>query len=131
MAIQMTGYTQAMREKAERLADLVPTFTRGRDKRTGIGYVTVPSSDDPERTGHNTNGLTCTCEGYARRGHCTHALAVQIADRRRESARIAAAQQKRRENGVCRQAGCILTATSKLGRCEAHTMAILSLVADL
>jgi hypothetical protein len=131
MAIQFQSITPAMRQKAERLAEMVPTLTRGRDKRSGINYVTFPSSDDPERTGHNTNGLGCTCEGFRRRATCTHALAVSLWDRRQESAHIAAAQQRRKENGCCSAVGCIMTATSKLGKCEAHTRVLLALVADL
>ena len=62
--------TPAMRRKAERLAELVPLLPKGRDKQTGIHYVTFPSSDDPIRKGHNTNGIGCSCEGFDRRGTC-------------------------------------------------------------
>lgn len=131
MAIQQASYTKAMIEKAERLSELVPTFPRGRDKRTGIEYVTVPSSDDPEHVGHNTNGLSCLCEGHRRRGYCTHALAVSLFDQRQTAARIEAAQQKRRENGQCRSVGCILSSEGgPLGLCIDHARVLRASVLE-
>ena len=87
--------TPTMRRKAERLAELVPTFTKGRAK-DGIHFVIVPSSDDPLHKGHRTNGLGCTCQGFDRNGTCTHALAVSLVRQRQEAARIAAAQPVRK-----------------------------------
>src|SRR5215208_5666951 len=86
--------TPAMRKKAEALAELVPTFTKGRAK-DGIHFVIVPSSDDPLHKGHRTNGLGCTCVGFDRNGTCTHQRAVALVRQRQEAARIAAAQAQR------------------------------------
>jgi hypothetical protein len=126
-----------MRRKAEKLAELVPTFPKGRDKQTGIHYVTVPSSTDPLHTGHNTNGLGCTCDGHRRRGTCTHALAVSLVDQRQESARIAAAQPVRksaqelyaeaRPFGPCvSRQGCDQPAGGKSRLCAQHLDALLA-----
>lgn len=131
MATETAFYTKAQREKAERLAQLVPTLPTARSKESGITYVIVPSSDDPEHTGHLTNGLSCSCEGFKRRSACSHALAVFLSHRDATMRRIEAAQANRRQFGVCQQPGCIFAATSKLGRCEAHTRTVLALVADL
>jgi SWIM zinc finger len=131
MAIQQTSYTKYQHERAERLADMIPTLPTATDKRTGIVYTIFPSSDDPEHTGHGATHLWCSCKGFERRSACSHQLAVLRHIQRAEAVRFDQAAQKRRENGVCRQPGCILTATTKLGRCEQHTRAILSLVADL
>lgn len=131
MAVETAVYTKAQREKAERLAQLVPTFPTARSKQDGITYTIVPSSDDPEHTGHLTNGLSCSCEGFKRRSACAHALAVFLSHRQATMRRIEAAQANRKQFGVCQQPGCIFAATSKLGRCEPHTRAILSIVVDL
>lgn len=88
--------TENMRRKAELLASLIPTFSRGRDKRTGIRYVTVPSSDDPLHTGHNATPHWCSCAGYDRRGVCTHQLAVRLHEEREQTARNKAAQRQAR-----------------------------------
>jgi hypothetical protein len=45
--------------------------------------------------GHNTNGIGCSCEGFDRRGVCTHQMAVASIHQRAEAARIAAAQPVR------------------------------------
>lgn len=128
--------TPAMRRKAEALAELVPTFPKGRAK-DGIGFVIVPSSDDPLHKGHRTNGLGCTCTGYDRNGICTHALAVATHEQRREAARIAAAQpvrksaQQRYEEagpfGLCiSKQGCTEPAGGKSRLCGRHLDALVA-----
>jgi hypothetical protein len=128
--------TPAMRRKAEALAELVPVLPRGRDKQTGIRYVTIPSSDDPIRKGHNTNGLGCTCDGHRRRGVCTHQLAVAAYQQRQEAARIAAAQPVRKSAqqlyaeagpyGPCiSKQGCTEPAGGKSRLCGTHLDALL------
>lgn len=109
--------TPAMQAKAERLAELVPTFPRGRS-RDGIQFVIVPGS--VPNVGHRTNGLGCTCLGYDKRGVCTHALAVSIHTTRESMKRIEAAQQLRTLNGRCKEIGCLFTATRRGGRCSDH-----------
>lgn len=115
--------TPNMQAKAERLAEMVPTFPRGRDRQTGIQFVIVPGSEPG--VGHRTNGLGCTCLGHDQRGVCTHSLAVTIHQTRASMARIEAAQRLRAERGVCQQMGCILTATVRGGRCADHNAVIL------
>jgi hypothetical protein len=73
----------AMSAKAERLAALLPTLSRGRSKETGVSFYVVPSSN--RMTAHWTavDGSGCTCVGYQRRGTCTHALAAASVERSR------------------------------------------------
>ena len=74
--------TAPMRVKAAKLADLMPTFSRGRSKQTGQPFIVVPASN--RMTAHWTavDGSGCTCLGYQRRGLCTHAIAAKtLADR--------------------------------------------------
>src|SRR5215207_3675068 len=127
--------TPAMKRKAERLAELVPTFTKGRAK-DGIGFVIVPSSDDPLHKGHRTNGLGCTCQGFDRNGTCTHQLAVALVRQRREAARIAAAQPVRKSAqqlyaeagpfGPCCHKGCDQAAGGKSKLCGTHLDALVA-----
>src|SRR4051812_18930562 len=72
-----------MRAKAEALAELLPTFSRGRSKVTGQPFIVVPASN--KMTAHWTavDGTGCTCLGYQRRGTCTHAIAAQLVHDRR------------------------------------------------
>lgn len=120
IAVYQPSVSAATMQKAERLAEMVPSFPTARDKQTGITYVIVPSSDDPERTGHLTNGMSCTCLGWKRNDVCSHALAVTLHDQRQTAARIKAAQELRRQNGVCKQQPCIMTAARPGGRCADH-----------
>ena len=62
----------AMQAKAERLAEMVPTLSRGRSKVNGVTFYIFPASTPG--VAHWSNGLGCTCEGHRRRGTCTHAL---------------------------------------------------------
>jgi len=127
--------TPSMRRKAERLAELVPTFTKGRAK-DGIRFVIVPSSDDLLHKGHRTNGLGCTCQGFDRNGTCTHALAVAMVHQRQEADRIAAAQPVRKSAqqlyaeagpfGPCiSKQGCTDPAGGKSRLCGAHLDALV------
>src|SRR4051794_26538649 len=70
--------TAPMRKKAEALAELLPTFSRGRSKVTGQPFIVVPASN--RLTAHWTavDGSGCTCIGYQRRGLCTHAIAAKL-----------------------------------------------------
>ena len=126
--------TPSMRRKAEALAELVPTFPKGRAK-DGIGFVIVPSSTDPLRIGHRTNGIGCTCAGFNKRGVCTHQLAVAAVQQCQEAARIAAAQPVRKSAkqrydeagpfGPCCHTGCASAATGKQRRCDEHFQVLL------
>jgi hypothetical protein len=99
--------------------------------------VTVPSSDDPLHTGHNTNGLGCSCQGFDRNGVCTHQLAVATFQQRQEAARIAAAQPVRKSAqqiyaeagpfGPCiSKQGCSLPAGGKSRLCGRHLDALVA-----
>jgi hypothetical protein len=125
-----------MRRKAERLAELVPTFPKGR-ARDGIAFVIVPSSTDPLHTGHRTNGIGCTCIGFNRNGVCTHQLAVAAVQQRQEAARIASAQPVRKSAqqryaeagpyGLCvSKAGCDQPAGGKSRLCGRHLDVLLA-----
>lgn len=116
--------TPAMRKKAEALADLVPTFSTGRSKRNGVHFVIVPGTQPG--TAHWSNGLGCTCEGFRRRGTCTHSLAVSLAHQRVETAQrpvlppAKSAQQIYQEAGPfgpCVGKGCTSPAQGKSRRC--------------
>jgi hypothetical protein len=124
-----------MRRKAEALVELVPTFPKGR-ARDGIAFVIVPSSTDPLRIGHRTNGIGCTCAGFNRRGVCTHQLAVAAVQQRQEAARIASAQPVRKSAqqlyaeagpyGPCiSKSGCDQPAGGKSRLCGRHLDALL------
>lgn len=127
MAIQVYSPTvsEATMAKAERIVEMIPTLSTGRDKATGIRFFIVPSSDEPLKTGHTATALWCSCLGWKRHSICSHQLAVSLYDQRQTAARIEAAQQKRRENGQCRQQPCILTALRPGGRCDAHSRALI------
>jgi hypothetical protein len=75
-----------MRRKAEALAELVPTFSRGTSKVTGERFIVVPASN--RMTAHWTavDGSGCTCLGYQRRGTCTHAIAAKLVHDRQQPA---------------------------------------------
>ena len=113
-----------MARKAERLADLLPTFSRGTEKRTGIRFYIVPGSKPG--TGHMTNGLACTCRGFAVRSLCTHQLAVSMVQQRQEAPRIAAAQKNREMFGQCARNGCVKAATGKARKCDEHFAAMIA-----
>lgn len=70
--------TPSMQTKAEALAALVPTFHRGRSKRTGESFVIFPGS--VPTVAHWATSYGCTCKGFDRRGTCTHSLAVSISE---------------------------------------------------
>jgi hypothetical protein len=67
-----------MRAKAAKLADLMPTFSRGRSKETGQPFIVVPASNRKSAHWTAVDGTGCTCLGYQRRGTCTHALAAKL-----------------------------------------------------
>ena len=115
--------TPAMRCKAEQLAELFPTFSRGRSKRNGRQFVIVPGTE--RGTAHWTaaDGLACTCAGFQRRNVCTHALAAQlVAERTAEAGGPArgqadrgleAAPHLRRAVPAVRGAGCRRTPSER------------------
>jgi hypothetical protein len=68
--------TPAMAKKAEALAVRVPLLSRGRSKATGEAFYVIPGSKPG--TAHWANASGCTCEGFRRRGSCTHHQACVI-----------------------------------------------------
>ena len=103
-------------EKARRLSTLVPTLSRARDKQTGIQYVIFPASDDPKR-GHGTNGLFCSCQGWARHRICSHVIAYNLCKQQAEAEIIELAQARGQR---CTTKGCEERSTTRTGRCERH-----------
>lgn len=84
MATKMV--TDAMRKKAEALADMIPLFSKGRSKVTGAEFVIVPGSK--AGTAWWANFAGCTCPGFRNRGICAHQLACDILGEREEAARV-------------------------------------------
>lgn len=72
-----TTVTAPMQAKADRLVELLGTFSRGRSKQTGQEFYVVPASN--RLTAHWTavDGSGCTCLGHQRRGTCTHSIAAR------------------------------------------------------
>lgn len=120
--------TDAMREKAERLADMLPTCPRGRSKRDGRGFFVIPASRP--NLAHYANMLGCTCRGFDVRGVCTHQIACQLHYLRTDGARIEALHpaplsaqhlfEEARPYGDCVKAGCTRPAENKGRRCAEH-----------
>lgn len=113
-----------MQAKAERLAEMIPMFSRGRSKVDGRQFVIIPASTPG--VAHWSNGLGCTCKGFEVRGECTHALAVRIHQQCQEAPRIAEAQANRQQFGQCVTVGCIAAATGKGRRCSEHFAALVA-----
>lgn len=130
-AVYQPTVSEATMAKAEKIAEMIPSLSTGRDKATGIRFVIVPSSDEPQTIGHTATALWCSCLGWKRHSICSHQLAVSLYNRRQTAARIALAQQKRRENGQCRSVGCILTAEQNpLGLCSDHARVLRASVLE-
>jgi hypothetical protein len=128
--------TPAMRRKAEALAELVPMLPRGRSKINGQGFYIIPSSEKPLTVAHYASDLGCTCEGFRRRGTCTHQLACAIVLQRAEAASIAAHQSPAKKSaqqiyteagpfGPCCHTACAAAATGKNRRCAEHFQKLL------
>lgn len=107
--------TPAMQAKAERLAGMLATCPRGRSKVNGTGFYIIPGTRP--RVAHYANHLGCDCEGYRRRGVCTHQQACLIALRRGEAPRIMAGQRNYATYGQCSTRGCVAAAVGTSGRC--------------
>ena len=131
--------TPAMRRKAEQLAELVPTFHRGRSKANGQGFYLVPGSQPG--TAHYTSDLGCTCPGFRHRGVCAHQQACVIVLARQTATRIAAAQPPVAKSaqqiyaeagpfGPCAAKGCDQPAVGKMRKCGPHFDALLKLLAN-
>lgn len=73
-----------MSRKAESLAALLPTLSRGRSKQTGQAFFVVPASDRLSAHWTAVDGSGCTCRSFAHRGACSHSLAVQIHEQRQQ-----------------------------------------------
>lgn len=65
--------------KAEALAARSAEWCKGRSKRDGREFYVITSSDG--RSAHYTTNYACTCEGFRRRGECSHREAVRLAER--------------------------------------------------
>jgi hypothetical protein len=95
--------TPAMIEKAHELVTQAHTWQRARIKADGSNGYMIPSSDDPEHTGHFANIFWCSCKGHTRRGICSHVVAMRLLqqqDDARISAKIKAADRERRERNA-------------------------------
>jgi hypothetical protein len=80
--------TPAMSRKAEQLAALLPTFSRGRSKASGQPFYVVPSSNRLSAHWTAIDGSGCTCQGHQRRGTCTHSIAAADVHKRQQPTRI-------------------------------------------
>ena len=113
--------TPPMQAKAERLAEMIPTFSRGRSKANGQAFYVIPSSTKPETVVHYASHLGCTCASFRHRGVCCHQQACLLVVQRAEAPRIAEVQANRVEFGQCVSKNCIAAAVSKARRCrECH-----------
>ena len=108
--------TPAMQQKAEKLAEMLPLFPRGRAKANGTGFYLIPGSKPT--TAWYSNHAGCNCPGFQKRGTCTHQLACLLVVQRAEAPRIEAAQANYQQFGQCVTAGCIAAATGKSKRCD-------------
>jgi hypothetical protein len=70
--------TPAMSRKARDLAELLSTCSRGRSKLNGQPFYVVPSSNRLSAHWTAVDGSGCTCQGFQRRGTCTHAIAAGL-----------------------------------------------------
>jgi hypothetical protein len=110
-----------MRRKAEALADLLPTFSRGTSKVTGERFIVVPASN--RLTAHWTavDGSGCTCLGYQRRGTCTHSIAAKLVhDRQQPTPK--ARRSYRDTLGVCDAKSCDEDRETGERFCERHAL---------
>ena len=78
----------AMSAKAAQLAELLPTLSRGRSKASGQPFYVVPSSNRLSAHWVATDGTGCTCQGFQRRGTCTHSIAAADVHKRQQPTRI-------------------------------------------
>jgi len=129
----------AVQAKAEALAAQAHTWNRGRSKQDGTPFYVIPGSKP--MTAHWANIHGCTCEGYRRRGVCTHQLACFILQRRSDaqiSAKVSAADADRQRSyealfgedeppatvvieRPCAIRGCPLLAGTDSEMCPHHT----------
>jgi hypothetical protein len=70
--------TPAMSRKARDLAELLSTCSRGRSKLNGQPFYVVPSSNRLSAHWTAVDGSGCTCQGFQRRGTCTHSIAAGL-----------------------------------------------------
>lgn len=84
------GLSAATNAKAEQIARQISTYQTGRDKATGTTLYLVPSSDDPEHTGHWVSPYWCSCRSFAQRGVCSHQAGILRACRRQQALEDAA-----------------------------------------
>jgi hypothetical protein len=92
--------TPAMIERAHELVTQAHTWQRARIKADGSNGYMIPSSDDPEHTGHFANIFWCSCKGHKQRGICSHVVAMRLLQQRSDaaiSAKIKAADQERKD----------------------------------
>ena len=74
-----------MRRKADALAELLPTLSRGRSKVDGRPFYVVPASNRISAHWTALDGSGCTCLGFQRRGTCTHGIAARTVHERQQS----------------------------------------------
>lgn len=74
----------AMSAKAAQLAEQLATLSRGRSKETGQTFYVVPASNRMTAHWTATDGTGCTCQGFQRRGTCTHSIAAADVHKRQQ-----------------------------------------------
>lgn len=84
MATNLTLSPKAM-QKAHDLALVIWRTPKGRSKRNGREFYVIPASDGATAHWTAADGLGCTCKGFRRNGHCSHAEAVQIHNYREQA----------------------------------------------
>jgi hypothetical protein len=102
-----------MRERAERLAELLPHYPRGMSRVNGSRFWIIPAGSRP--AAYYSSHLGCSCPGFQHRGVCAHQLACLLVVQRSEASQTAASN-----SGPCVGHGCTAQATGKSRRCDRH-----------